>query len=156
MKTLILYATKYGAAREIAERIANRISGSTVYDLKSNTIPPIDQYDCVIIGSSLYIGKIRKEAKAFLLRYADALLDKNIGLFLSGLEPEHAEAYFTNNIPEKLLRSAKTATFLGGSYSPEKGSALDKLLLKAAKKPSGNMNTISDEKITLFVEALTA
>ena len=36
MKTIILYATKYGTTAEIAKRIANRIDGATVHDLKNN------------------------------------------------------------------------------------------------------------------------
>jgi menaquinone-dependent protoporphyrinogen IX oxidase len=32
MKTLILYATKHGAAREIAQRIAIRLDGAVVHD----------------------------------------------------------------------------------------------------------------------------
>ena len=34
MKTIILYATKYGAAAEIARRIAAHIDGAIVHDLK--------------------------------------------------------------------------------------------------------------------------
>jgi menaquinone-dependent protoporphyrinogen oxidase len=52
MKTLIIYATKYGATKEIAGRIAARIPGSTVADLKSSNIPPVSQFDCIILGSS--------------------------------------------------------------------------------------------------------
>ena len=32
MKTLILYATKYGAAREIAKRIAEKMGGAALHD----------------------------------------------------------------------------------------------------------------------------
>ena len=36
MKTLILYASKYGAAQEIARRIANRMGNADTYDLKQS------------------------------------------------------------------------------------------------------------------------
>lgn len=155
MKTLILYATKYGATKEIAGRIAARIPGSTVCDLKSSSIPSVSQFDCIILGSSLYVGKIRKEAKVFITRNTEALSEKKIGLFLSGLEPEHTKEFFANNFPEILFQNAKATAFLGGIYNPQKGSAFDKFLLKAAKKPAGSMNTVSDEEITRFAEEMT-
>ena len=74
MKTLILYATKYGAAYEIARRIAERIDGAVIHNLKQDGMPPLEEFDCVIAGSSVYVGMIRKEAKAFFTKNTAALL----------------------------------------------------------------------------------
>lgn len=156
MKTIILYATKYGTTARIAQRIADRIDGAQVHDLKQRGIPDLKQFDCVIIGSSLYIGKIRKEARNFLANNSEAFSGKTLGLFLLGLEPEHTEAYFTNNFPENLLKNAKATAFLGGIYDPKRSGVLDKLLLKAVKKPEGHIDTISDKEIARFVEEITA
>lgn len=62
MRTLILYATKHGAARDIAQRLAKRMNGATVIDLGTGSAPSPNGYDCVIIGSSVYVGQLRKEA----------------------------------------------------------------------------------------------
>jgi len=154
MKTLILYATKYGAAREIAQRVSKLIDGSEIRDLKEGGIPPLSEYDCVIVGSSIYVGKIRKEARAFISENTDALIGKRVGLYLSGLEPENAGLYFKNNFPEKLLNHAAAKAFLGGISDPQKSGAFDKFMLKAVKAPTGYVNTISDEEIKRFAEAL--
>ena len=77
MKTLILYATKYGAAREAAQRIAKHMNGAVLHDLKQKNVPALADFDCVIIGSSIYVGAIRKEAKTFLTQNADDLQKKN-------------------------------------------------------------------------------
>jgi hypothetical protein len=74
---------------------------------------------------------------------------------LSGLEPELTTEYFANNFPEPLMQKAKATAFLGGIYNPQTGSAFDKFLLKAAKKPTGSMNTVSDKEITRFAEVMT-
>jgi menaquinone-dependent protoporphyrinogen oxidase len=85
VNTLILFATKYGVGREIAQRSANKIDGAIIHDLKDDKMPAFDSFDCIIIGSSLYAGSIRKEAKIFLNEYTERLHGKTIGLFLSGL-----------------------------------------------------------------------
>ena len=154
MKTLILYATKYGAAREIAQKIAQMIEGSEIHDLKQAGIPPLSEFDCVIVGSSIYVGKIRKEARAFIAENTDALCGKKVGLYLSGLEPENAEAYFKNNFPEKLLNHSTVTAFLGGISDPKKAGAFDKFMLKAVKAPTDYMSTISDDEIKRFAEEL--
>jgi len=66
-ETLILYATKHGATHEIAKRIADRMDDATIHDLGQNNTPDISEFDCIVFGSSIYVGMIRKEAKAFFI-----------------------------------------------------------------------------------------
>ncbi|MCL2409092.1 MAG: flavodoxin domain-containing protein [Oscillospiraceae bacterium] len=150
MNTLILYATKHGAVREIAGRIADSIGGAVLHDLKQGGSPSLAGFDCVIIGSSLYAESIRKEAKAFLAKNADALREKKLGLFLSGMLPDEAEKCFDNNFRKDILQSANAASFLGGIFDPQKAGAFGRILMKAATKQSGYIDTISDEKIAQF------
>ena len=154
MNTLILYATKYGAAREIAERISGCIGGATLHDLKQGDVPALAGFDCVIIGSSVYAGSIRKEAKAFLKQNADSLRDKKLGLFLSGIGGSDEKKAFEDNFPPDILKAAKSASFLGGIFDPKKASAAERLIIKAVTKQSAYMNTVSDRKIQQFAEAV--
>ena len=154
MKTLILYATKHGAAREIARRIADRMDGAVLHDLEQADVPALDLFDCVIVGSSLYAGMIRKEAKAFLSQNADRLREKKLGLFLSGMDASREKAYFDANCPPDVLKAAKAAAFLGGVFDPKKTGAMERFIMKAVAKQKGYSNIISDEKIKQFVEAM--
>ena len=156
MKTLIVYASKYGAAAEIARRIADRIKGAVVHDLKKGGVPPLDGFDCVIMGSSVYVGKIRKEAKTFLSKNSDALLKKKLGLFLSAMETSEEKACLEANFPLKILEAAKKAVILGGIWDPKKASAFDRFLLKMAGKKASYISTIDDAKIQQFVDAMNA
>ena len=158
MKTIILYASKYGAAREIARRIAKKIEGAKLHDLKGGNIPPLDQYDCIIIGSSLYAGTIRKEAKSFLAQNSRILMEKQLGLFLSGLGGAPGEdtekTYWAKNIPDELLKHAKAAMFLGGIFDPAKCGFLERLIIKAVAKTADYTDTIMDERITQLAGVL--
>ena len=156
MHVLILYATKYGAAREIAQRISIHIDGAAVHDLKQGDPPALAGFDCVIIGSSLYAGSIRKEVKAFLAQHAAQLRDKKIGLFLSGMAPSDAKKYFADNFPADILQAAKATELLGGIFDPQKAGRMERIIMKVAAKQSEYTNTISDEKIKRFVELMKA
>ena len=156
MKTIIVYATKHGAAGEIARRIANRMSGAVLHNLGQGMAPSLADFDCVIIGSSVYAGMIRKEAKAFLSKNADALRQKKLGLFLCGLEAGGEKRFFDTNFPPDLLRTAKAAGFLGGIYDPKKAGAMERLVMKMVAKQSAYANTIDDGKIEQFVNTMNA
>jgi len=155
MNTLILYATKHGATREIAEHISERIGDALLHDLKQSDIPNLNGFDCVIIGSSLYAGSIRKEAKAFLAQNVDHLEGKKVGLFLSGMSKSDEKKYFDDNFPPKILQVAKTASFLGGIFDPQKAGTMERLIMKAVTKQSKYVNNINDEEIKQFLEHIT-
>lgn len=156
MKTIILYATKHEATREIAGRIASRLGDAALCDLGKDTVPPLSQFDCIVVGSPLYAGMIRKEAKTFVAQNIAVLSEKKVGLFLSGFEAENEQAYFENNFSPEILRIAKAKCFPGGIYDPSKAGILDKLMLKVVGKQMGYTNTINDTLIEQFAEGLNA
>ena len=154
MKTIILYATKYGAAGEIAKRIAAQIDGAVTYDLKQGSAPALDGFDCVIVGSSIYAGTFRKEAKSYIAQNADDLCKKKLGLFISGMSEDESSGNetFKANVPEEVLQAAVVKGILGGVFNPEKANFFERLIMKAITKQSGYVSNISDEKISRFAE----
>ena len=154
MKTLILYASKYGAAEEIARRIAREMSDAVVHDLKQGGIPPIADFDCVIIGSSVYAGSVRKEAKTFVAKNADVLGQKRLGLFISGFAKD--DKYFATNYPQSLLDKVKAKGFLGGIFDPKKAGGFERLIIKIVMKQNSYVDSIDGDAISKFVEELYA
>ena len=154
MKTLILYATKHGAAREVAQRIAKLIDGAVLHDLKQGDVPSLTEYDCIIIGGSVYAGMLRKEAKTFLAQNADALRDKRLGLFLCGMNATQEQEFFKANFSPDILQSAKAASFMGGIFDPKKAGAMGRFIVKVAAKQSEYIDSIDNKKIKQFAEAM--
>ena len=152
MKTIILYATKYGAAKEIAERLSGKMGKAEVRDIKQ--AGGIEDFDCVIIGTSVYAGRIRPEAKAFVLKNAAILKAKKLGIFLSGIGASGEKDYLKNNFAPDILQSAKAAKFLGGIFDPKKAGAIERLIIRIITKKSSMINAIDDEKINAFVTAM--
>lgn len=154
MKTIILYATKHGAAAEIAQRIAKLMDEAVIHDLKQAPVPSTDDYDCVIVGTSIYAGSILKEAKSYLIDNIEALSIKKLGLFISGMSTENEEEVLKASLPNELLKSAAVANILGGIFDPEKAGFFSRLIMRIVTKQSGYVNTIKDEKIVQFVAGL--
>ena len=155
MKTIIFYATKHGATAEIAKRIAAQMENAETCDLKNENIPQIKDYECVIVGSSIYAGAFRKEAKDFLKLNADELCKKKLGLFICGMGESNEDDAFKSNAPDEVVKAAVVKNILGGAFDPKKANFFERLVMKAVAKQSGYIDKINDEKISKFVEALS-
>jgi len=154
MNTLILYATKHGAAREIARRIANRLDDAEIHDLSQSGIPDLAEFDCVVVGSSVYVGMIRKEAKKYLRQNAESLKSKTLGLYVSCMDEGGKDTYFKSNFVPELLSAAKTTGILGGVFDPQKAGAIERFIIKVIKKSSAYIDLIDDAAIERFVNDL--
>lgn len=60
MKNLIVYATKHGTAKKCAEMLKTRLNGETVLANVKETPPDLEDFDTVVLGGSIYIGKMQK------------------------------------------------------------------------------------------------
>jgi menaquinone-dependent protoporphyrinogen oxidase len=155
MKALILYATKYGGTQEVVKRISEKISGSVTHDLKQPNAPDISQFDCVIFGSSVYAGSIRKEAKEYLAQNAELLQKKRLGLFLTGMNAINQITYFNSNFNTNTLQATKAKAFLGGVFDPKKAGFFERIIMWVVTKQSGHLDRIDDKAIEQFVKDLT-
>lgn len=86
MSILVAYASKYGATRGIAERIAEKLaaSGKQAEVLSVKTAGDLARYDAFVIGSAAYIGSWIKEATEFVRKNQALLATRPVWLFSSG------------------------------------------------------------------------
>ena len=96
MNVLVAYASKHGLTAEIAASIAEtlRRSGVDAGCVEAGDVRTLDPYDAVILGSAVYIGRWRREARHFLAKHDDELAARPFWVFSSGPvgEPKESEA----------------------------------------------------------------
>jgi menaquinone-dependent protoporphyrinogen oxidase len=86
MTVLVAYASRHGATRGIAERIATRLShdGVRAEAVEVGKVPDASAYDAVVIGSAAYMFHWLKDAARFVERNRVALAARPVWLFSSG------------------------------------------------------------------------
>jgi menaquinone-dependent protoporphyrinogen oxidase len=86
MNVLVAYATKHGATRGIAERIATTLEHEGLDVTLRGIHEPVDPagYDAFVIGSAAYMGRWLKEAAEFVRHNAATLITRPVWLFSSG------------------------------------------------------------------------
>lgn len=81
MKTLILYAGKYGATADCAQRLCALLGDAQARDLAREPRPELAGYDAVILGASVYMGRPRKEMVAYAREAQPLLLQRRLACF---------------------------------------------------------------------------
>lgn len=112
MQTIILYATKSGAAGECASLLAEKLN-CPVCDL-TQPLPSLQTFDTIIIGSGVHMGKIYRPALNFIRRSLPLLLTKKTALFFCNAYPETLQKTIAKNIPEELVKQAICIQSFGG------------------------------------------
>lgn len=154
MKTLLLYATKSGAARECAELLAKELTDCTVCDLR-HAIPNPELFDTIIVGSGIRFGKIYKPAAKFIQQYKNVLLTKSVSFYFCNCETETFQNAVEKNIPKELLMHADCIKSFGGKMPFKKAQNMN--WLKTENKDAFLKAVLPDkEKIKLNFKRLTS
>lgn len=153
MNTLIVYASTHGCTKKCAESLAPYLAGHSITTSELTSVNlNITDYDAVIIGSPIRLGRINKRIRAFFRKQHDQLLQKKLGLFICCMNPqEQAESYLTSQFPETLRQHATAAGAFGGELHFDKMTVLERTLLKQATGLETNLSMIDNDAIARFV-----
>jgi menaquinone-dependent protoporphyrinogen oxidase len=170
VNTLIIYATKHGSTEGCASELSKKLKGSVeLCNLKAGTAIDIEKYHKIIIGGSIYGGRIQKEISEFCMKNLNVLKDKKVGLFICCMFKNNAEAQLTAAFPQELFNSAVARASFGGEMRFSDMSFAEKLITKMVSKTiaksdeslSGidgkkDVSMIVDESINKFAEQMNS
>jgi menaquinone-dependent protoporphyrinogen oxidase len=167
MKIAILFGTKYGTTEKAAELISEKISrlvdnkdinkednesiDAKLINLKEKNDILLD-FDVFIIGSSVYMGGIRKEVKNFIRKYKDFLIEKQTALFICGCNDDGIKQ-INKTFPPEIVDNAIATAFLGGELNIDKMNFFDKKIAQLIIKGADEFK-IDDVSIDEFVEKI--
>jgi menaquinone-dependent protoporphyrinogen oxidase len=156
MKTLIVYASKYGTTRKCAEKLAKQLQNQVdLWDLKTGMPIDLSEYYRIVIGGPIYAGKIRKRVRDFVSQHQAYLLQKELGLFICCLdESEVANQQYNSAYPEELRKHAKASGLFGGEVIMEQMNFLERSIMKMIAKDKVNVSKINEEAIANFATKL--
>ena len=151
MKTLIIYESKHGTTEMFANRLAEAFGdNSRAAHIKKAKKISLDEWDSVVLGAGIYIGKVKRSIKGYAKRNKDELEKKNLGIFLCcswGSEENVYREYFEKNFPPTLLEKAKVKQiFPGGQYLSENAGMI-------YKKVFDEMEKLPEEEIHKMIDS---
>lgn len=163
---IIIYISKHGAVKKCASILSKKLNGNVeLYDLKQQG-PNIDlsRYNKIIIGGSIYIGRINSEVREFCKHNMPMLKKKKIGLFISCTEMGNAAFKQLNKaFPQELLVNASAKDFFGGELKFKTLNFLEKFFIRVVsildkETPSlnedGNVMNICEARVDDFAKLM--
>lgn len=156
MNTLIAYASKYGSTEKCARLLAEDLAGNVdLYNLKNPKNIDFAQYDKVIIGGSIYMGRIRKEVTEFCSKNINVLKDKKLGLFICCMsDGETAEKQINDSFPAELMEKTITKDCFGGEFIFKKMNFMERFIIKKISKTDQDKSNILNENIHQFAQRM--
>ncbi len=158
MKTLIAFSSKHGCTEKCADFLAKELKDKPdIINLKKCKDIDLSLYHKVIIGGSIYIGKIQKEVSEFCSKNLDVLKEKEIGLFICGMqEGDSINTEINENFPKELIEIANVIKHFGGEFDFTKMSFFEKLIVKLITKTSSNKSNILNNNINSFAKTMNS
>ncbi len=158
MKVLIVYSSKYGAATWAAEEMKKNLEQSgeaecSLVNIRNQTPPSPDNYDGIILGSSVFAGQVNKKIITWGENHTAELKKKPLGLFVTCLASgETAIGYIESNFPPALLAHAKAKDSTGGLADFATFGWLDRFLLKNVAKLTETTDSRDPDRVKEFVQ----
>jgi menaquinone-dependent protoporphyrinogen oxidase len=157
VKILLVYASKYGATKKAAEKLAEYLENSVkLVNLKEENLKEIrlKDYDTIAIGGSIYAGKIQKEVTKFCSDYKSEIISKKLGLFICCGNEQEFDNQLRNSFEQELINHAITKGYFGYEYNLKKMNFLFKMIIKKMAKIKKSKFEIMEENIKKFAEEL--
>lgn len=155
MKILIIYATTEGQTRKIARFMRQELKnvGHQVEITDATDDPPDpSNYDAILIGASIHIGKYQRSIKHYIISHLGELNDMPSAFFsvcmavASGLEEKIQEA---EDILSKFLRDTgwnpSETTHIAGALKYTQYNYFIKLVMRMIAKKRGESTDISKD-----------
>lgn len=151
MRTIVVYKSKYGSTKAYAEWICQELS-CEVKEAKNVSVEELLKYDTIIYGGGLYAEVI--SGVTLITKNLDALKDKNLIVFSTGITPLDLRDYYDKLVIEKNFKNGareriKVYNFLGKMILSEL-SLPHRAALKSLKKiMSAKKNPTEMEKLLI-------
>ncbi len=158
MNTLIVFSSKHGCTEKCAYFLAKELKDKPdIVNFKNYKDVNLSLYHKVIIGGSIYMGKIQKEVSEFCSKNLEELKEKNIGLFICGMqEGDSINTEINQNFPKELIEMATVIKHFGGEFNFSKMNFFEKLIVKIIAKISSNKSNILNDNINSFAKTMNS
>jgi len=148
-KILLLYETKKGMTEKLGQLLKEKISDMDIYEAKKFH-GMMDQYDSIIIGTPIYMGKINKHIKKLINEQANILSNKKTAIYLCGMGMDDEPQVIANNFSEK-ERGQYFIHYLGGAYNFERMNFLQKFIIKKLTGESQSKEVVLERKMKALI-----
>ena len=149
MKTAIIYESKKGFTKKVANLIHENLSDSVISN--TSTFDKSIEYEHYVLLSPLYYGQLNKKIKEFIELNLGVLLRNKVTIIFSGMNVKEFDNIFEMNLSKDLLAHAEII-HAGGAYNFKKLNFLEKFIVKKVAGVKESFEEFKEDSIREFME----
>lgn len=157
MKSIIIYSTKYGSVEKAAQILKSYLpENSVLVNVMREKVINLEEFDTVVLGGSIYMGKIQKKLTNYINSNIGKLLEKRVGLFVCAGEedPEKQNKQLERVFSKELFNHAVTKETFGYEINFEKANFFHKLIFRSMSGIKESYSKINNDKIEKFAQII--
>lgn len=150
-KTVIIYSSKYGVCEKVAKQLANNIGcpyQSVMYTQN------IDNYDNIILLTSIYKGSGTRHIQRFARINHDLLLTKKVALGCTCYHEDKAFEQLKATYPETLYNHAFFKGSLGSGVDFNKLNFMEKMVFSRFAENENSFYKLNNENMNFLVSTI--
>lgn len=157
MKGIIIYSTKYGSVEKAAKILKSKLQDNIVLaNVMKEKVPSLEEFDTVMLGGSIYVGKIQKKLTSYINQHISELLNKKVGLFICAGQEEVLQKELETAFPKELYDYAAAKEVFGHEINLEKATFFDKLVIRNMIGIKQSYSKIDQDRIENFAKKMLA
>ena len=145
-RVLVVYSTKTGCTREIAERIGARLrlDGGTAEVFSAGAALTPEGYDAVVVGSGIRMSQWHEPVRTWVTANAEALRVMPVASYTACLtvvsEPGKADEMrsWSKAVEDAAGITVVDSGLFAGWFEPKQFGFLERTILKGMKAPQGD------------------
>ena len=134
MKIAIIYTTVGGTTKECAELLKAELNNHSVELFEIGVREPvIKDFDAVVLGFPIIMGRAYKPARVYLKNHKYELKNAKCAYYICCGFIDCFEEFAEKCISKELREAAIDVTCLGGSLNPAKYKGIQKIIVKSVR-----------------------
>jgi menaquinone-dependent protoporphyrinogen oxidase len=151
-KTAIIFTSKYGSTKRVAEEIAENCNNASAFSTLSD-IENIESYDKIILGIPIYAGSTTRDMRNFLKKKWEVIKPRLFGVFVLCWDEENYIEFVNKILPEKPDNKV-VLECLGGEIDPELLSEFERKVIFELTGISTKTSNIRNDKVVEFAKRI--
>lgn len=135
MKVLIAYSSKHSTTAKCAGMLAKHLERAEVEIVDINKAMPRspENYDVVVLGSSVRMGRVSKNIKKYIKEHKTTLNAMPSAVFLCCGYPDQFDEYVKSQFAKDFTPTYDFHCF-GGELKPKQVKGIDKIVVSMARR----------------------
>ena len=133
---------------KLAQKFKEELGQADIYVVDDEV--DLAQYDAILIGTPVYVGKINKQISDWIAKNETLILSKHVAVFLCGMNFENESIVIESNFSVQ-FRNRFPIKYVGGAYQFDKMNFFERFIVKKITGEKTSREEVLEEPFKLIL-----